>query len=540
MRRHLAALLIIFLTVSLASGFSPGDIEWASPAEGTLSRGGTLTNGEYSVKAVEFSSPVPGIKDINGNIVPETEVEPSVFLQISRNGNLLKELVMTIASEPYIDPDYEVKVSATGFTAKNAKEWVYEYYNPSATIAVALRAKPALDVTVTTDKSTYTSYDDSTITATVKVTNSGGARIKNVDVNLNIGELKLRGGDTSQLHRYYYIMEKGTSQSFEVILVVPGLIDQKSYSLSADAKGNDVKDIAYKAAASSVSVPVSPKQNFFTISKAVRDRMYLTDSAIVTVTVANGGMYDAYNIHVSDSMSENFELRSNASFQWDVYVLKPGQEQSTTYSIKPLEANIDGFTIPVATVQFTVNNRQYSASSATTTVVVNGPKIMLNKTVDRADVNIGGDVTVTVTINNVGNIATRAEVNDYLPEGVSLVGGETSIPPLFLEPNTPNSISYTIKMNREGEVQLPAAVANYTGIEYRGTTRSVLSSEKLLITVIDPSKITPTPETPEPPEAATTPEETAPAETPTPTPITPGFDMVLAVIALIFIFYTRR
>ncbi len=550
MRRYLAVLIIILYFTNFAASFSPNDIEWAAGVIGTLSKGGTLTNGEYMVKAVQFPSPVPGIKDINGNIIPETDVEPSVLLNISKNNVLIKEnLIMNLQTEAYIDPDYEVKVSATGFPAKNAREWVFEYYNPSATIAIATRATPKLDVTVTTDKSAYTSYTDNIITATVTVTNSGDARAKSIDVNLNTGELSLRGGDTSQLHRYYHSMEKGASQSWEVILVVPELIDQKSYTLSAEAKGFDVKDLEYKAAKSSASLTVSPKQNYFTISKAVsKDRIYLPETIIVRITVANGGMYDIYNIHVADSMNEKFELKSNTSFQWDVSVLKPGQEWGKTYSIKPLETDINGFTIPAASAQFTVNNKPYSASSKTPMVIVNGPKIILNKTVDKPVVNITEDVTVTVSANNVGNIVTKAEVMDSLPDGVSLVSGQTSLASTPLELNTPQVFSYTVRMDKEGEIKLPAAVANYTGIEYRGTTRSVLSSEMPLITVIDPSKITPTPtETPSPAETA----PPAPAETtaappptntpePTPTPITPGFEIAFTIIVLIFAAVRRR
>lgn len=546
MRRHTAILILILcsITLSSAASYSPGDIEWGTPATGTISKGGTLTNGEFMVKAVQFTSPVPGIKDINGNIVPETDIEPMVFLEVYNNGVLIKEIVMNLQSEAYVDPGYEVKVWASGFTDKNAKEWVFEYYNPSATISLQIRANPPkLEVSVTTDKTAYTSYDDNIITAKVTVTNSGESRVKNIDINLDPGELKLRGGDASQLHQYFYKLEKGASQSFEVILVVPELIDQKSYTLSANAKGFDIEDIEYKVS-TSASVTVSPKQNYFTISKAVRDRMYLQNTATVRITVTNAGMYDVYNIYVTDSMSENFELKSNTSFQWFIRVLKPTEWKDFDYSIKPLETNLNGFALPAASAQFTVNNKPYSASSQTPTIVVNGPKIVLNKTVDKPAANISEEVTVTVSINNAGNIATRAEVNDTLPEGTSLVSGSTELKSTFLEINTPQTFSYIIRMDKEGEIELPAAYANYTNVEYRGTTRSVLSSEKPVITVIDPSKITPTPtvqeETPAPTPQETTPPPPTETPTPTPTPITPGFELLLAIIVLIFAAFFKR
>jgi uncharacterized repeat protein (TIGR01451 family) len=217
-------------------------------------------------------------------------------------------------------------------------------------------------------------------------------------------------------------------------------------------------------------------------------------------------------------------------------VLNPGQEWGTTYSIKALEASLNGFPIPSANAQFTFNNKPYTVYSKTATIVVYGPKIIMEKTVDKPVVNIGEVVTVTVSINNVGNIVTNAAVNDSLPEGVSLVNGMTSLASTSLELNTPKIYSYTIRMNKEGEIKLPSAVANYTGFAYSGTTRSVLSSERPVITVIDPSKITSTPTAIPtqtiPQVTLATPSPTKTPE-PTPTPVTPGFNIVFAFIVLI-------
>lgn len=555
MKKRIAFIIIIFLSVNITpvASYSPSDIEWDTAATGTLYRGGTLTNGNYSVKAVQFASAVPGVKDINGNIVPETLVDPSVLIEIYKNNVLIKDLVMTTTSEAYTDPDYEVKVSTTGFNAKNAREWVYEYYNPSASVSIQLRAKPIIEVTVKTDKTTYTSYEDQILTATVTVKNTGKAFAKNVDVNLDTGGLEIRGGGTSQLKQYYSKMDKAATQSYDVILVVPQLIDEKSYTLRADAKGYDVKEVEYKSATGTATLKVSPRQNFFTLSKSVsKDRIYLSNNIVVRITVATSGMFDVHNVHINDSMSDNFKLESNTPFNWTIPLLKPGEEWGTTYSIKSIETNIDGFTLPAASASFTANNKQYSASSTLPKVIVNGPKISLNKTVDKSIVNISDDVTINVTINNVGNIATKAEVKDTLPEGVSLVSGSTSFEGLYLELNSPQTFSYTIRMNTEGNITLPAAVANYTNVEYKGTTRAVLSSERPNITVIDPSKTpAPTP-TPAPgvsnnetesqikdaqPEEASSSKENVEL---TPPPVTPGFNFFYAVMVLVFSAVIRR
>ncbi len=163
-------------------------------------------------------------------------------------------------------------------------------------------------------------------------------------------------------------------------------------------------------------------------------------------------------------------------------------------------------------------------------------------------VNLGDNVIVTVNINNVGNIVTHVAVNDSLPEGASLVNGTTSLASTSLELNTPEIFSYTMRMNKEGEIALPAAVANYTDFAYSGMKRSASSSERPVVTVINSSEIastpTETPPTPVPTQITT--EETfvtpSPTNTPQPTPthFMPGFNIMLALVILIIAALYRR
>lgn len=525
--RNYMVLIIIFWWVGISSAavFSPSDIEWGAPVSGTLYRGNTLVNGEYTVKAVQFSSPVHGIKNIQGNVVPEVTVYPMVFLGIYKNGALVREIVMNMTSESYIDPDYDIRISVTEFLKRSAREWVHEYYNPWASVSVQTRAKPELEVAIRTDKTSYTSYDDKIISAKIIVTNSGEAFAENVDVNLDTGELRPMG---DKLHQYYYKIDKNTVQSFKVSLVVPESANETSYNLSTRVKGYDAKDLEYSASGEAV-VTVLPKKDFLVISKAAKDRIYLNDTEVVKITVSNAGLYDIYNISLNDSLNENFELRSDTPLQWHIPVLKPGQEWSKEYSVKPLRASLSGFTIPAAGAKFTVNGRQFSTYSNRATVVVNGPIIILNKMVNKDTVAAGEDIKVTVSINNIGNIATRAEVTDSLPDGASLVSGQISLAPTFLELNTPQGFSYTIRMNKKGKVELPAAVLNYTGVEYRGATRAILGSEKPVITVLGPGDIS----------LSSNP---VPADTPEPGPtiVMPGFSGILAVAMLLFAIALRR
>jgi uncharacterized repeat protein (TIGR01451 family) len=481
-----------------------------------------------------------------------------VYLEIYKNGVLLKEIVLSPESGSEIDPDYEVKVSLTDILPGNSRDWVMEYYNPWAKVSISLRGKPNLEVKVTTDKIDYISNTDEILKATVELENTGDAVARDVDVDLDPGILNLRGGSPSQFHTNYQELKKAEIQTFEVIFLVPKVVDDISIPLHVRTKGYDVKNLEYKANGS-LAVTISPKDflKMVSINKGVKDRMYLKDTAIIRVTISNSGDFDLYNVHVKDRINENFELKSNSSLYWDIPVIKSGQDWSTTYTLTPLETNLDGFPIPAANVLFTMNNKEYNVSSDSYTIVVNGPKIILNKIVDKQTVNISDDITITVSIKNVGNVATKTQVVDYLPDNMSLVSGQTSIESLFLEVNKPQVFSYVIRPRTGGIIELPAAIANYISMEYKGSVRSALSSNRTQIHVIDPDKIntmnlnttgTNANLTPVDGQIPVTLPDTTPSieatseDTPeiTPTPITPFIGTAFTCLLLIVVTMLRR
>ena len=532
-------IIISILDPISAAAYSADQIEWAPASEGTLYRGNSFTNGPYTVKAVEFSAPVQGHKGVKGDIVPDTYVEGMVNLELYKDGTYIKNIILSGQSGADIEDDYEVMISPSEFLSGNSREWVLEYYQPWVKVAISLRGKPKLDTTVTTDKKSYATGSDQIITATIEIKNNGDAVAKNVDVNVNTDGLK----SDSQLHQVYVDIKKGETRTFEVKLSVPNLIDEKSFTLTADVKGYDVKDIEYKFSGSA-SITSGMKQNFYTISKGVsKDRMYLNDMLNVRLTVANSGILDMNNIVLNDTLSPNFELKSGTPLFWNIPVLHPGEWKDIEYSIKPLETSLTGFSLPSASASFIANGKQYNVSSDLPKVIVNGPKIVINKTVDKEKVNNSEEVTVRVSVINIGNIATKTEIKDTIPEEVLLVDGPTSLGSTFLEVNIPAGFNYTIKINTFEDVELPPAVANYTGVEFRGMTRSSVMSGQPVITILDKPVTTPVPTDIQDPQSnqtviISTTTSSGPSQTetqdPTPTPVTPGLNVPAVILVLSF------
>lgn len=543
LRIAVITLLIFLSAVQANASFSPNDVEWGDGVSATLYKDGTLTNGEYMIKAVDFPAAVPGYKNFKGDIVPGTNVDPLVNIEIYKNGNLIKNEILTLGNDYSVDPDYEVKVTVTSFMEKNAKEWVLEFYKPWATVSIQTRAKPKLEVTVTTDKTAFTTGGNKDVLAKITVTNNGKARAKNVELQLNIGELKLRGGSESQTHQIYATIEKGKSQSFEVPLVVPDSFSKNSFGLSAQVIGYDIKGLEYRATSGSTSLSISPQQDYVTISKSLKDRIYLQDTVSVKISVMNTGTYKVSNVHVTDYLNEDFELRSTTPLQWDISELEPGKEWVTTYNIRPLETNINGFSVSPATAQFTINGNEKSISSQTNTIIVNGPKLVLSKTIDKSTVNTGEDVTVIVSVSNAGNIGTRIEAKDSLPDGANFIGGSISLDQTFMEPNAIKNFSYKFRMDQEGSAILPRAIANYTGVEYKGLTRSVIKSEALTLYVMGSGKISTQDnleETSANPITANRETQTTESQETKSTPATPGFEIAFTIIVLMIIVFTRH
>ncbi len=484
-------ILIVSTQLSSSSSFSKGDIEWADAVSGTLYKDDMLKNGNYSVKVIQFPGPVFGIKDINGNWIPETDVDPMALLDIYKDDKLIKEVGVKLNDESFIDEEYEIKISATNFPDKKAKEWIYQFYRPWVDISIQSRGKPKLDISITTDKDEYTSYSDQIIEVHVSVTNTGEAFAKDTNVDLNVGDLKLMGGNIGEFHHNFYRLEKGNSQNFQIKLLVPDLIEEKTYDLSVNASGYDLKDIKYDAETEIKSVDIMAAHTYFTINKAIRDNMFLRDIATVRITVVNAGVYDVSDINIRDSLNENFQLVGNVSgnvsgngtngtFFWNISILRPGEDWSTSYTMKPLNVNLDGFSIPSAIAEFTARNKYYSIASENINVVVNGPIIKLDKIIDKVNAKTGEDVRVTIRINNIGDIATKILVKDTLTDNVTLMSGNLTNT-FYIEPNIPQEFSYIIKMDTDEEVKLPSAVANYSDMEYMRLIKSTIFSNMPII-----------------------------------------------------------
>lgn len=490
--------LILSGFISIALALDNPALQWAPGVSAKLQREGNISLGEYSVTAVSFPAPVEHDKYLN---TPAEPVDPSVGLNISKNGILIDTIVLGLA-ETYITPDNELKVTANDMPSKDSPEWLYESYAPWATIELDPRGKPDLAVSVETDKNEYTSSSATEIVTVVTLTNTGTADAFNVDMHIKT-DLPMKRGSLN----FHYDRVKIGSASETITFSSPNIAETKSYEIVANVTGYDVKELPFTTESqNTVSIFTEPQVSL-SIKKSANERVYLKDFAIVSLSVKNNAKYDLKNVSVTDYVPDGFKLTNNNSLHWVIDLPAMG-DWDFHYLIKPQVPDPDGIVLPSAIAEFTQKNEFYSVKSNEVAVVVYGPRIVLDKKADVSEINPNDIVTVTVVARNTGSTPTRVTVRDALPQEATIVSGSTSTD-AYLEANNEVSFSYTLKINSKQQIKLPRATAEYYELGSKGSKIST-ESQELEIKIKSPVVIT---------TEAPAPEITAPQPVQTPTPV---------------------
>ena len=461
LKKYIISLLIIISIFSIqALAYTTDDIEWKTSVESTsLGWGDSVTNGDYKISVDEFDK------------------EGVVFITISKDG-VDKSDILGFGDEFIVDD--EIKVTAISVDP-DIDEWSGDMINPTTSIKISRRGLPGFEITIETDEDSYDLKDmslPSKVTATITVKNNGYAEAKNVDLIINTSGLALYDGD---LTHHYYSIEKGvTTDPVTIKMDVPYLWDATSFSISADAKGYDIKDAEHNGTGSK-SVTIEKKWALIA-TKTMTENIYMDETAYVTVSMRNAGVCDLNSITVADSIVEGLELKDSVTLQKTIS-LKAGENTAELfgYTLKPIKPGT--YTSPASVAEFTApNGKNYSISSATPAVEVNGPYITLSKSVNSSNVAPGDEVTVTVKVDNTGDRDASVTALDSLPTDASLISGDTGFQEV-MKKSSSKSYSYVIRMDAAGDVKLPSATASFIDLEgYKGDRISNMP----VVSVVEP------------------------------------------------------
>ena len=298
-------------------------------------------------------------------------------------------------------------------------------------------------------------------------------------LTIDAAGLELLNGKTE--YRNTEIHKAEALKPINLTLKTPAPLEDTNFNIVANITCMDIKDKTFEYEGSK-TVKVEKKWDLI-VSKAFPQEHSMGENIPVSVTVRNTGMCDLNNIVLNDSIVSGMHLRENKTLN-KTLSLKSGEkaEKIIEYS---LVAEAPGqFTIPVCIAVFTLPNGQRKEVSSDNpgTVKINGPDIKVTKTVDKQQLNVGDNLNVIITTQNNRNVNLNVRINDTLPPGAKLVRGETSSKQILKGGGGSMSINYTLQMNTEEKVKLPACKASFTDV----AKNSVEVTSDILIVHVGP------------------------------------------------------
>lgn len=484
-------LILISMSISLTSltlsyALTNENIKWAD--EGNTYRliptDNTITEKEYTIKVVEFPSPVRGEMKIDGGIRPERPVVPfarfELYRDIINNPNPIATFGLGIGDD-YITSDKELRITIDNIPDNMSQDWVYEYYNPWVTIKTQKRAIPNLDIAINLKDTSGDSIDEDnikpgdSIEAEISIKNTGEDAINDLNINIDPDPLLLKDiMKTNVLKDTISQLNKDEERIFDVSLKAPVYLEEKEYEIIVNTTGHDIKDAIYNFNASK-KIKVKGDIEYIYVEKQVtKNTTYLKDYVHVLLNIVNTGHSTVSNITIKDAIPERLifvkdgAVYNQTQFSFNKSSIGSSESWTIDYNLKPSEPGI--YILPKLEANFSVGGKDLSATSAEVGFRVFGPKVVLSKSA----VDLGNDlIEVIVKAKNIGNGFTKIIIEDNIPNNTILILGKTNLT-TSLDPDVEKVMNYTIKSSEKNISNLTwsPARANYYLDDWKFNTSS--------------------------------------------------------------------
>jgi len=446
------AVLVLFVAVMSMGHAVAGDVEWAQANEYTLHLHDQFVKEGFAIEACNFN--------VDCGLV---------LLKIYHDGKVVATDSLT--GNESVDYDDKINVTVVNVTGYEVA-WCDEEDDPRAYIEVRLRARPELQLSISTDEEAHYP-EDNEVHAEVFLKNAGTCSIEDVNLDIKTGGMRT----VNNLVRNFDEIARYRSETMDVYLKIPHLMEKRSFELSATATGKSWDGEKHTISASK-SITVAPCWKMPEIEKTVTESVYLhgdrfnthngsnssiASCATVNLMISNPGLIDINCIELADSLPENFVREAGSSLNWTLN-LTPKEQKQFSYSIKPRSCG--SYDIPVATANWSLCGKNYSVVSISnqSRIAACAAQINLTKTANQTEMICGGAVMVTVRIRNTGSLQATVNVSDSIPENTTLVDGITSLKEVILEEGDTQRFSYRVRINSTGIVILPAAKASFTDL----------------------------------------------------------------------------
>ncbi|MEA1909178.1 MAG: hypothetical protein U9N43_09170 [Euryarchaeota archaeon] len=475
-RTALTVTVLIFLTcaalVHTASALGPDDVGyWIDAGSATLYKGDTYTCGDYTIEFVDYEETIDPasthykmsgdrvlIRLKQGDLMLNESVLNATCANVSDTSDMVcDELIWEdeIKIEIYADPDEDPR-------SGDPVGW----QDPCILIEVWVRAKPAISLEISASCEAYTPRD-SEIRVTIDIENDGDALLKNVDVMIDPGELRLSSGD---LTTHFGNLSEDDEKTCYARLRVPAWINDtegQPFTISVNATGFDDEGVMYNESATT-EILVLPRWDL-KVAKTVSRYISMDQTVWVRIDLENTGVRDL-DVRLNDTVPDGFELRDNETETpcWR-FNITPSERLRFSYHIKPQRPGV--FEIPGAIADFTMDGKNVSILSNSPAITVDGAYIIVNKTAYPGTVSLGGEVTVLLSITNTGNREAIVDLADAIPSGAELVSGNMTLHAVLGE-NETDRLEYVIRFLVPGNVTLdhPEIAVSSSDYSYMTTT----------------------------------------------------------------------
>ncbi len=454
--------LVLFCLVSQASAYSSADIEWESVKTATLHWGDAVTVDHYVITADDFNK--DGYAYIT--ICKDNRYMTSGALKLSDNV-IYRDTVN----------GYDIKVYVSALSLK-VDSWTGNLIDPTVKVQIYRRGLPDLEVKLKIGKESYDPTRLSTprfIEGNVTIKNVGDAKASNVVLNIDTDGLKLAEGKLTQTS---VSLEKGESaKPLAFKLQIPLLWDEEDFKIVAQVTANDINNDKHVFNGTK-TITIRPKSEIL-LTKSCTGKIYMDETAYVSLIVRNTGPYALNSILISDIQTDDLELKDNVQTKKTISL--NGQETTTAieYTLKPIKPG--KFKLPKATATFTVDDKKYTFESDVPSIEVNGPYIVLDKKVNVSSFNPGDNVLVTVSVENEGTRDANVKIEETVPTGTSFVSGVMTFNDVVNDKSA-KSFSYVLKLENTADIKLPATSAKFVDLEgYKGEKVSNMPEIKLKV-----------------------------------------------------------
>jgi len=205
----------------------------------------------------------------------------------------------------------------------------------------------------------------------------------------------------------------------------------------------------------------------------------------VRIEVENTGIVNL-SIKLSDHVPQDFELVDDQDLNWH-FDLKPHEKKCYSYFLKAQKPG--EYPTGPAIAQWNMQGENFSVTSNAPWIIIDGACIIINKTALPGEVDIGHNVTVTLSAINTGNAPATVYVTDHIPAGTRMLDGNTTLG-TTLEEKQSCSTTYIITMGSAGNIILPSPVVEIINDAYS----RVQISEMISINVSSPQATETVPE----------------------------------------------